>query len=85
MDRPYLGLDIPGGSSQGFLLAFPRWGLLCLSFRGETHISLLGFYYASLFLGDYINHQKDKIAYVPLNPVMDYIYIADLNTRLCVG
>ena len=24
------------------------------------------------------NHQKDKIAYVHLNPVSDYVYIADL-------
>ena len=31
------------------------------------------------------NHQKDKIAYIPLDPVTDYIYIADLNTRLRVG
>ena len=32
--------DIP---SRGFLLAFPRWGLLCLFVRGELHISPLGF------------------------------------------
>ena len=31
------------------------------------------------------NHQKYKISYVPLYPVADYIYIADLNTRLSVG
>ena len=31
------------------------------------------------------NHQKDKIYYVPLEPVADYVYIADLNTRLRVG
>ena len=31
------------------------------------------------------NHQKYKIAYVPLDPVADYVYIADLNTRLNVG
>ena len=24
------------------------------------------------------NHQKDKIAYIPLNPVADYVYISDL-------
>ena len=28
---------------------------------------------------------KYKIDYVPLDPVSDYVYIADLNTRLCVG
>ena len=80
-----LGLDIHGDSSRGFLLALPYWGLQCLSFRGELHISLLGFYYDSPFLGNYINHQKDKIAFTPINPVANYIYIADLNTRLCVG
>ena len=46
---------------------------------------MLGFYYASPFLGNYVNHQKDKIAYVPLNSVSDYVYIEDLNTRLRVG
>ena len=30
------------------------------------------------------NHQKDKIAYVPLYLVSDYIHTVDLNTRLCV-
>ena len=33
----------------------------------------------------YDNHQKDKIAYVPLDPISDYVYIADLNTRLHDG
>ena len=32
-----------------------------------------------------INNQKEKIYYVPLDPVSDYVYIADLNTRLRVG
>ena len=31
----YLGLDIPGDSSQGFLFAFHRWGLLSFSFVGN--------------------------------------------------
>ena len=31
------------------------------------------------------NHQKENIAYVPLDPVADNLYIADLNTRLRVG
>ena len=83
--RSSLGLEIPGDSSQVFLFAFPRWGLLCLSFREELHISPLGFYYTSPFLGNYINHQKYEIAYVSLDPVSDCIYIADLNTRLRVG
>ena len=32
-----------------------------------------------------INHQKEKIAYVPLEPVADYTYIADLILELRVG
>ena len=28
---------------------------------------------------------KDKIAYVPLNPVVDYVHILDLNNKLCIG
>ena len=31
------------------------------------------------------NNQKEKIAYVPLDPVVDYLYIADLNNRLHVS
>ena len=31
------------------------------------------------------NHQKDKNAYISLDPVAYYVYIADLNTRLRVG
>ena len=38
----------------------------------------VGVYYASRFLGNHINDQKDKIAYVPLKLVADYVYIADL-------
>ena len=45
----------------------------------------MGFYYASLFLGNYINHQKDKISYILLDPVANHVYIEDLSNRLCVG
>ena len=31
------------------------------------------------------NKQKGKIAYIPLDPVDNYVYIAYLNTRLRVG
>ena len=31
------------------------------------------------------NHQKEKIAYALLDPVTDYVYTGDLNTRLRVG
>ena len=30
------------------------------------------------------NHQKDKISYITLGRVADYVYIAYLNTRLRV-
>ena len=53
--------------------------------NGEANFSLLGFYYAYPFLGNYSNHQKDKIYYIPLKSVSDYVYIADLNNRLRVG
>ena len=71
--------------SRGFLLVSPRWGLLCLFVRVELLFLLLGVYYSYLFLGNYINHQKDNVSYVPLDPVDDYVYILDLNTRLRVG
>ena len=33
----------------------------------------------------YTNRQKYNIAYVPLKPVSDYIYISGLIPELCVG
>ena len=51
----------------------------------KKYISQLGFYYASHFFGNYINLRKDKIEYVPLYPVIDYVYISDLSTRLCIS
>ena len=33
----------------------------------------------------YTNRQKYNIAYVPLDPVSDYIHISDLILELCVG
>ena len=32
-----------------------------------------------------VNHQKGKIVYVHLYPVVDYVHIVGLNTRICVG
>ena len=46
---------IPGDSFSGFLFSFTRWGLLCLSVHRELHIYPLGFYYTSLFLGNYLH------------------------------
>ena len=69
----FLGNEIPGDSLLGIPLCFPPLLFNMLLFRGELHISPLGFYYVSPILGDYINHQKDKIAYVPLDPVADYV------------
>ena len=77
-----LGLEIPGYSFSGVPLCFPLLGFTVLTFCVELHISPLGFYYAYPFLGKYINHQKYKISYVPLDPVADYLYTEDLNTRL---
>ena len=52
-------------TSQGFIFSFPCWGLLCLSVPGELNISSLGFYYASPFLGKYINHQRKRFPTFP--------------------
>ena len=41
--------------------------------------------YLQLNISEPGNHQKENVAYVPLEPVSDYAYMADLNTRLCVG
>ena len=48
-------------------------------------ICLLNFFYKTVVRVDTINHQKDNIAYVPLNPVTDYAYIAHLILELRVG
>ena len=91
-----LVLEIPRYSSRGFLFDFPPLGftMLLLSWgttwmvkwlNGEMNISSLGFYYASLFLENYINHQKYNISYVTINPFADYVYIVELNTRVHVG
>ena len=70
-------------------------------FGDSPLFSSVCFYSAYLFVWKYISpvgdllffsfieeinqSPKDKIAYVPLDPVSDYIYILDLNTRLRVG
>ena len=38
----------------------------------------IGVYCASPLLGNYINHQKENISYVPLDPVVDDEYTVDL-------
>ena len=48
-------------------------------------VFLVGVYYTYIFLLLYINYQKDKIAYVLLGLVADYMYIADLILELRVG
>ena len=55
-------LEIP---SQGFLLVFPHWGLLCLFVRGEIYFPPLGVYYSSPFLDNYINHQMTDCIRTP--------------------
>ena len=74
-------------SLLGFTMLLLSWGTkrMVKWLNGKTNISPLGFYYAYPFLGNYINHQKDKIAYVPLDPIADYVYIEDVNTRLRVS
>ena len=50
-------LWFPEIPSRGFLLVFPRWGLLCLFVCGELYFPPLGVYYSSPLLGNYVNHQ----------------------------
>ena len=50
----YLLVLVRTGTTNQFLLVFPCWGLLYLFVRVELHISLLGVYYTSPFLGKYI-------------------------------
>ena len=36
-------------------------------------------------VGQPLQSPKEHIYYVPLDSVTEYVYISDLNTRLCVG
>ena len=54
------------------------WRFPDILLRDSSLLFHFGVYYDSTFLGTYINHQKDKIYYVPLNPVADYVYISYL-------
>ena len=45
---------------------------------GSSFFPPVGVYYDYTFLGNYINHQKDKISCIPLDPVADYVYIEEL-------
>ena len=47
-------------------------------FSNYTYITISPFYITT-------KHQKYKIAYIPLNPVANYVYIADLIIKLRVG
>ena len=70
LDLPW-DLEFSEIPSRWFLFAFPHWGLICLSFCGELHVLLLGFYYASPLLGNYINHQRTRLPTFPLNQSPD--------------
>ena len=75
-------LEIP---SRGFHFDFPCWGLLCLSVRGELNISPLVVLLCFSFIEELNQSAKYNIYYVPLDPVPDDVFIADLNTKLRVG
>ena len=55
-------LRFPKIPSRGFLLVFPRWGLLCLFVCGELHFPPLGVYYPSPFLGGYMRVRESSEA-----------------------
>ena len=54
------------------------WRLPKILLGYSSFLYHVGVYYASYFLGNYINHQNDKISYITLDPVDEYVYIADL-------
>ena len=57
----------------------PQIGCLC-HFHSLNFLTTINCHVALY----YTNHQKENIVYVPLHSVTDYVYIADLNTRLRV-
>ena len=58
-----------------FSLVFHSWLLFKKVLGLKTTVDRFRSYY----------HHKDNISYFPLNPVSDYVYIAELNTRIRVG
>ena len=52
----------------------------CLCHRGVTVVGPTLEAFVAMF-----NHQKDKFSHVLLDPVADYVYMADLNIRLHVS
>ena len=53
------------------------------SFDAFLFVIPVGVYLPSTSLRNYINHQKDKITYVPLDLVDDYIYSSLITRPLC--
>ena len=83
--RSPMGLGIPRNSFLeislcssllGFTMLIRWWRTTCFPVGVLLHLS---------FLGELHQSPKEKITYDPFYPVANYIYIADLNTRLRVG
>ena len=72
----HLGTDLqsPEIPSRGFLVVLPCWGLIRLLVSGELHFPRWGFPILLLSWGT-PSITKWKIAYVPLDPVADYIHM----------
>ena len=73
----FVGIGDPRRFFSGIPLCFPLLGFTMLLLSWGTKYLR--------FVRNYTNHQKDKIAYVPLDQFSDYVYIVDLNNRLHVG
>ena len=80
-----MGFAIPGDSLLGIPPCFPPLGFtIIIRLWGTTYLPVGILLYLS-FLGELHKRPKEKIAYVTLNPVSEYVYISDLNTRLRFG
>ena len=80
-----LGFGIPGDSFSGIPLCFTQLGFIMLIRSWGTTYFPVGILLCFSFLGELHQSPKYMIAYVPHDPVANYVYIVDLNTRLRVG
>ena len=67
--------------SLGFLLVFPRKGFTLIVCSQGTQFSPVGGLLFFSFLGELHQSSKWKIAYVPLDPVADYIHMLNQNNK----
>ena len=54
------------------------WRFSYILLGDSSLLLLVGVYYDSPLLGNFINHQKYKNAYFTLDPISSYVYVEDL-------